>query len=372
MMKTRGFSALTAVALICGWVTTAAIPTAVEASTPLTIASHLTLDNDGTVVAAYPAPCTVKHGCDNGLRLLWAKGPCYDQRTYPPIAVGWFYKSVPTAKYWPIASPCGSGIRLQWNTGGTLMYPNWVNAPLSNQDLVRFPSHSNGATVYSYGGHNTLTAQWLMNGKITSTITLPAADDAVWSSFTGTPPAPTTTPATPSVLLWGRTGSFTDATSTTQAPPGSNGIQFAWYLSLSQEGLGRERGCRLVNGTYWTDPPVMFEYTTQGKLDGRLQLLPCPTDSGGNPLDFNMINFGWTANSTHTGYVLDNASGSLNNNPVDGTNPNWMPQPPATADGLYFESDLDDFQSAYWLNGSSYEGGAIKHPEHVRMETWTG
>ena len=347
-------------------------------SQPKTVASQLTLDNNGTFVASYVSPCTKKGICDNGLRLTWAQGPCYDQRTYPPLAVGWFYQNIPTAKYWPIASPCGVGITMEWSPGGTLQPPNWVHAPLKNQDLVRFPKHANGATVYSYGGHAPTQAQWLLNGKVKSTIALPAADDAAWSSDP-TPPASASkrvhknsSPAAPTIVLLGRKGSFTDAWSTTSAPSNADGIQLAWFLSEQQKGQGRGRGCRLVDGTYWTDPPVMFEYTANGALEGRLNLLACPTDRGGDPLDFNMLDFNWKENSSDNGYVLDGISASINNQPVQGNTSDWFPAPPSGTNGLYFESDLDDFQWAYWLNGSSYLGGAISHPAHVRLETWAG
>ena len=115
----------------------------------------------------------------------------------------------------------------------------------------------------------------------------------------------------------------------------------------------------------------MFEYTSKGAIQGRLNLMTCPVVDG-QPADFNMINFAWAQSGDGSTYDLTSATASFNNAPLSRAPAGWFPQPPAGTDGLYFESDLDDFQSAYWLHGQNYLGKALSHPQHVRLETWTG
>lgn len=345
-------------------------------STPKTVETYLSFDNNGSRLSSYSAPC--KNGrCADSLKIRWVKGQCFDQRTYPPIAASWMYKGLPTARYWPIASPCGVGITLTWSPRGNLNPPTWIKAPDKHQDLVRFPSRADGSTVYFYGGKTASQIQWLKTGKVMGTVTVPpSADDVNWTS------EPTVSPnnhprhasvghlASPTVNLLGRTGTFSDAATNAAVTSNADGIQFAWFLSLANRGKPY-RGCHKVGATWWTDPPVMFEYTSGGALNGRLNVLQCPLGSQGNPVPFNMANFTWAPNLGNSGYNLTSMAASFNNYNVNG-GPGFFPQPPPNTDGLYFEFDLDDFQWSYWTNGGTYDGGKLNHPKHVRLVTWRG
>ena len=78
---------------------------------------------------------------------------------------------------------------------------------------------------------------------------------------------------------------------------------YFWYLSLRQRGLPY-RGCYTVNGTAWTTPPVVVEYTTGGALNSGAPVVTCPKDAEGKLEPINMLNFSWGLSPDGTKNVL--------------------------------------------------------------------
>ena len=161
----------------------------------------------------------------------------------------------------------------------------------------------------------------------------------------------------PAVELLGRDAEANDESITTAAPAGTNGIQFGWYLSLSQRGKPW-RGCLLVGSTYWATPVVTFGYTNGPSLDSRLHAMKCATDSQGKPIHFNQLDFSWQPSPDGTKNVLSSVTGSFDGSAA----PNNFPQPPSGTDGLDFGFDLDDYQQTFWTNDGAVVGPKLSAP----------
>ena len=413
------------VALVTAFAIFGGLPGAGLVSASTQRPSYLVVDNNGANSATSSSSCATSKTCANGLRLTWTAGTCYDADRYPPVAIVWTSNQTVAPNTWPLVVGCGTGIQFSWDKNNQVTKAKWIGSGVQAKTgglAICFqyahecghsicvtngciPAHTNGLDVFFQGGDSLQAAQWLSNGKVIGSVTLAgSANDVFWyghalpvSAFANNASATHHVTSPPAVSILGRNASWHASHTTNAAPPNANGVDFTWFLPLDQ--TGPNRGCFTAAGTTWAAEPVAFAYTSGGALASRVTIPMCPTDSNGNLMPFNDINFSWGPSADGTGYQLNTATPAYDRSSAMGCQParakhhlggalhqsktlfthtndafpaGTITQPPAGTDGILFAFHHDDFKSSCWADNGRVLSPPLSAPGHPRLGALSG
>lgn len=350
--------------------------------------SFLTAAAPGATPGVNQSPCT--HACANGLQITWPAEQCVDKDRINPIIIVWTVNGRIPPNNWPVFASCSTGIQLTWGVKNKLTDASWIgsakphggmtvcfgkNTFCSKSDCVTMgclPKNTNGADIFFQGGDTLESAQWTMRGSVVGTAAPSGVSEVSWSgaspnslSFPQSDASSQSVATAPSLRLLGRTRGNAPQTTTTSAPERVNGIAFKWFLSPP----GPNKECIPGQGALWTYPPVAYEYTSGGALNAAVSVLQCPTDSYGNPIFFNGLNFVWGQDRAGSENRILSALPTYNGNPETYLPARLVPQPPANTDGVVFEFHHDDYQWTTWSRDGVALTNTVKAPGHTRMGT---
>lgn len=348
--------------------------------------SFLTLGASGNQPSVNESPCTSGKSCANGVRFSWPAAQCFDKDRMNPIIIVWTVNGKIPANNWPVFASCSTGIQLTWGVNNKLTDASWIGSSsphagmtvcfgkqdfCSKSDCVTMgclPKSTNGADVFFQGGDTLSDAQWTLNGAVLGSAAPVDVSEVSWSgsspntlSFPRSGVVANQSTSTPHLHLLGRNGGNAPQSTTTGAPGSANGVNFKWFLSPA----GRNKQCINAGTIAWTNPPVVFEYTSGGALNAPVSVLPCSMNSVGSPIFFNGVNFQWTRDAS--GNHLTTAQPTYNGMPMTTVSNDSVPQPPANTDGVIFEFHHDDYQWTNWsADGTAYTN-TVPAPGHTRM-----